>query len=130
MGKNVTKKRPARRTAADAAKKFKKKPCAFCATKAEWIDYKDVELLRRFMSDRAKIRARRVTGNCVQHQREVANAIKLARELALVPYLSRPVSERDRSRGRGGEQRVRAEDVASQPSESDEEAAPEPEEES
>lgn len=85
MGKNVTKKRPARRTAADAAKKFKKKPCAFCATKSEWIDYKDVELLRRFMSDRAKIRARRVTGNCVQHQREVANAIKVARELALVP---------------------------------------------
>jgi len=129
MGKNVTKKRPARRTAADAAKKFKKKPCTFCATKAEWIDYKDVELLRRFMSDRAKIRARRVTGNCVQHQREVANAIKVARELALVPYLSRPVSERDRSRGRGGE-RVRTEDVASASSESDEEPMPELEEES
>jgi small subunit ribosomal protein S18 len=130
MGKNVTKKRPARRTAADAAKKFKKKPCAFCATKSEWIDYKDVELLRRFMSDRAKIRARRVTGNCVQHQREVANAIKVARELALVPYLSRPVSERDRSRSRGGEQRVRTEDVAPTAAEPEEETASEPEEES
>lgn len=129
MGKNVTKKRPTRRTAADAAKKFKKKPCAFCATKSEWIDYKDVELLRRFMSDRAKIRARRVTGNCVQHQAEVANAIKVARELALVPYLARPVSERDRSRGRGSEQRVRNEDVAPTASDAEEEPSAEQQEE-
>ena len=59
-----------------------------------WVDYKDVNLLRRFMSDRGKIRARRVIGNCAQHQREVAVAIKTARELALLPYTQRTVSER------------------------------------
>jgi small subunit ribosomal protein S18 len=116
MGKNVTKKRPVRKESADALKKFKKKPCSFCLSKSEWIDYKDVELLRRYISDRAKIRARRVTGNCTQHQAEVANAIKVARELALLPYLARPTSsDRERGpgggRGRSGERRVRNEDV-------------------
>ena len=52
------------------------------------IDYKDVALLRKFISDRGKIRARRVTGNCVQHQRDVAIAVKNAREVALLPYTS------------------------------------------
>ena len=52
------------------------------------IDYKDTALLRKFISDRGKIRARRVTGNCVQHQRDVAIAVKNARELALLPYTS------------------------------------------
>jgi small subunit ribosomal protein S18 len=67
----------------------KKKYCQFCAEKVNYIDYKDVALLRRFMSDRGKIRARRVTGNCTQHQRLVATAIKNAREMALLPYSSR-----------------------------------------
>ncbi len=114
MGKNATKKRPVRKESADALKKFKKKPCSFCLSKSEWIDYKDVELLRRYISDRAKIRARRVTGNCTQHQAEVANAIKVARELALLPYLARPTNDRERSgggRGRSGDRRVRNEDV-------------------
>lgn len=53
------------------------------------VDYKDVALLRKYMSDRAKIRARRVTGNCTQHQRDVARAIKNAREMALLPYVGR-----------------------------------------
>jgi small subunit ribosomal protein S18 len=53
-----------------------------------YIDYKDTALLRKFISDRGKIRARRVTGNCVQHQRDVAIAIKNAREVALLPYTS------------------------------------------
>ena len=70
----------------DAGKKFKKKVCVFCAQGATYVDYKDVNLLRRFMSDRGKIRARRVTGNCSQHQRDVATAIKNAREMALLPY--------------------------------------------
>ena len=52
------------------------------------IDYKDTALLRKFISDRGKIRARRVTGNCVQHQRDVAIAVKNAREVALLPYTS------------------------------------------
>jgi len=115
MGKNTTKKRPVRKESADALKKFKKKPCSFCLNKSEWIDYKDVELLRRYISDRAKIRARRVTGNCTQHQAEVANAIKVARELALLPYLARPTSDRERGpgggRGRSGDRRVRNDDV-------------------
>ena len=53
-----------------------------------YIDYKDTALLRKFISDRGKIRARRVTGNCVQHQRDVATAVKNAREVALLPYTS------------------------------------------
>ena len=71
----------------------KKKVCVFCKEHL-WVDYKDVNLLRRFQSDRGKIRARRVTGNCTQHHREVAVAIKTARELALLPYTQRTVVER------------------------------------
>ncbi len=64
----------------------KKRVCIFCRDRIDWGDYKDAGLLRRFMSDRGKIRARRVTGNCAQHQREVAVAIKRARGIALLPY--------------------------------------------
>ncbi|MBT8216212.1 MAG: 30S ribosomal protein S18 [Acidimicrobiia bacterium] len=60
--------------------------CYFCTEKVDYIDYKDTAMLRRFMSDRAKIRARRVTGTCGRHQRELATAIKNGRELALLPY--------------------------------------------
>jgi len=67
----------------------KKKYCQFCADKVSYIDYKDVALLRKFVSERGKIRARRVTGNCSQHQRLVATAVKNAREMALLPYSSR-----------------------------------------
>jgi small subunit ribosomal protein S18 len=77
----------------------KKKVCIFCKEHMDWVDYKDVNLLRRFMSDRGKIRARRVTGNCSQHQRDVATAIKLSRELALLPYLTRTTTERGGGRG-------------------------------
>ena len=69
----------------------------------EWVDYKDVALLRKYMSDRGKIRARRVSGNCTQHQRDVAIAIKTARELVLLPYTQRTTTERPGGRGgRGG----------------------------
>ena len=67
-------------------RKPKKKVCAFCKEKIEYIDFKDANMLRKFVSDRGKIRARRVTGNCAQHQRNVATAIKNAREMALLPY--------------------------------------------
>ena len=70
------------------ARKPKKKVCAFCKDKVAYIDYKDTALLRKYISDRGKIRARRVTGNCSQHQRDVAMAIKNAREMALLPYTS------------------------------------------
>jgi small subunit ribosomal protein S18 len=62
--------------------------CIFCRDHATSVDYKDVNLLRRFVSDRGKIRARRVTGTCSQHQRDVAAAVKNAREMALLPYAS------------------------------------------
>ena len=70
-------------------KRGKRKYCQFCKDKVDRVDYKDVVTLRKFVSERGKIRARRVTGNCVQHQRAVASAVKNAREMALLPYSSR-----------------------------------------
>ena len=70
-------------------KKGKRKVCIFCKDRIEYVDYKDVMMLRKFTSERGKIRARRVTGNCVQHQRDVASAVKNAREMALLPYSAR-----------------------------------------
>ena len=69
-------------------RKLKKKICIFCKDKDLAIDYKDTGLLRKYISDRGKIRARRVTGNCSQHQRDVAIAVKNSREVALLPYTS------------------------------------------
>jgi small subunit ribosomal protein S18 len=69
-------------------RKPKKKICIFCKDSDAVIDYKDTVLLRKYISDRGKIRARRVTGNCSQHQRDVAVAVKNAREVALLPYTS------------------------------------------
>jgi ribosomal protein S18 len=62
------------------------KVCLFCAHHTEWVDYKDINVLRRYVNDRGRIRARGATGTCSQHQRDVAVAIKTARELALMPY--------------------------------------------
>jgi small subunit ribosomal protein S18 len=69
-------------------RKVTKKVCAFCSDAAQAIDYKDTGLLRKFVSDRGKIRARRVSGNCSQHQRDIAVAVKNSREVALLPYTS------------------------------------------
>ena len=71
----------------------KKKACTFCKAESKtgekrYIDYKDINLLRKYVSDRGKIRARRVTGNCTRHQRDIATAVKNAREMALMPYTS------------------------------------------
>jgi small subunit ribosomal protein S18 len=79
--KRVPRRRP---TAADSRRK--KKVCQFCRGGAEPIDYKNIAVLRKYMSDRGKIRARRVTGACSIHQRRVAMAVKNAREMALLPY--------------------------------------------
>jgi len=92
-----------RRTTKDAARRVKKKPCALCRDHIVWVDYKDTSMLRKYMSDRGKIRSRRVTGNCAQHQRGIALAIKTARELVLLPYTQRTVTERPGGRrGPGG----------------------------
>ncbi len=62
------------------------KICQFCADKNTTIDYKQVDLLRRFVTEEGKIRPRRQTGTCARHQRELAQAIKRARHLALLPF--------------------------------------------
>ena len=77
----------------------RRKVCQFCADKATFIDYKDVQLLRKYMTDRGKIKPRRVTGACRQHQHEMAMAIKRARVMALVPYTVTVVSGSRERRG-------------------------------
>ncbi len=97
----MAKKREVRGKNKDNARRSKKKVSLLSQEKVEYVDYKDVNLLRRFMSDRAKIRARRVTGNDAQQQREVARAIKNAREMALLPYTNRVTTQRGGGRDRG-----------------------------
>ena len=99
-GKDRTRTKP--NDAKNRLRRGRPKVCVLCAQQVQWVDYKDTNLLRRFMTDRGKIKARRVTGNCAQHQRDVATAIKTARELALMPYAQRTVSERGPGRGAGG----------------------------
>lgn len=67
-------------------RKMKRKACSFCVDKVENIDYKDIVKIRRFISERAKILPRRVTGTCAHHQRDLTTAIKRARHLALLPF--------------------------------------------
>jgi small subunit ribosomal protein S18 len=64
----------------------RKKVCQFCADKTETIDYKDIEKLRKYITDRGKILPKRITGTCAMHQRQVTKAIKRARVVALLPY--------------------------------------------
>jgi small subunit ribosomal protein S18 len=108
MGRSNDRDRGTKRVPKDDRRRpGKKKVCLFCTEHLAWVDYKEVNLLRRYISDRGKIRARRVSGNCTEHQREVAVAIKTARELALLPYTQRTVMERagGRGPGRGGPRR-------------------------
>ena len=66
----------------------RRKPCPFCREKVDIVDYKDVGALRRAISDKGKIRSSRVTGACRRHQSQLARAVKRARELGLLPYVS------------------------------------------
>jgi small subunit ribosomal protein S18 len=111
-----------RARAKDTTRKIKKKVSVLVQERVDYIDYKDVNLLQRFLSDRSKIRARRVSGNDSQQQRDIATAIKNAREMALLPYAKRvttqrsgrPDRDRDRDRGdreRGDRERVPADTV-------------------
>jgi small subunit ribosomal protein S18 len=86
------------------ARKIKKKANPLKIEKVEYIDYKDVSLLQKFMSDRSKIRGRAVSGTSVQEQRELSNAIKNAREMALLPYAKRVTSTRAPRGGAGREE--------------------------
>ena len=111
----ASKKNKARSSREPNPRKFKKKTSPLVIEKVEYVDYKDVDLLSRFMSDRAKIKNRRVAGNDLQQQREVANAIKIAREMALLPYARRVASTRtggrrgDRNDDRRGDRREQGE---------------------
>ncbi len=95
--------RNSKSAAADRRRPQKKKVSILNTESVEWVDYKDVNLLRRFMSERAKIRARRVTGNSAQQQRAVARAIRVAREMALLPYSVRQVTQRKGGRRERGD---------------------------
>ena len=79
----------------------RRKPCPYCRDKVEFVDYKDINALRKFVSDRGKIRSRRITGACRRHQNQIARAVKRARELALLPYVAESTGGDDRPRGRG-----------------------------
>ena len=82
----------------------RRKSCQYCRDKVEFVDYKDITALRKFISDRGKIRSRRITGACRRHQNQIATAVKRAREVALLPYVNDVREERD---GRGGGRRDR-----------------------
>src|SRR5665213_4504241 len=94
---------PKRAPKIDTRRGAKKKPCSFCQHGVHTVDYKDLAQLRKYISDRGKIRGRKVSGNCQQHQRDVTDAIKTARELALLPYTQRTVTERRGGRGNSDE---------------------------
>jgi small subunit ribosomal protein S18 len=100
--------KPVRTKNKDNARRAKKKISLLITDRVEYVDWKDVNLLRRFMSDRAKIRARRVSGNNAQQQAEIARAIKNAREMALLPYASRVTQTRGPKRD--GDRRGRERD--------------------
>ena len=82
------------------AGQVKRRNCFFCKDKIEEIDYKNVTQLRRYVSEKGKIRSRRITGACRRHQVQVATAVKRAREMALLPYVAEGVEE-SRGGGRG-----------------------------
>lgn len=85
---------------AEYARQGSHKQCPFCKDKVSYIDYKDIQTLQRYVTDREKIKSRRVTGVCTQHQHELAKAIKRAREMALMPYTARVTSHGSGRRNR------------------------------
>ena len=80
--------RPERGERPNRGRKGRRKVCSFCVDKIQGIDYKDVSRLRRYMSERSKIIPRRVTGTCARHQRQLTIAIKRARHIALLAFVS------------------------------------------
>lgn len=128
----TSKKNKARSAKADLKKPGKKKPNVLDTERIDYVDYKDVNLLQRFMTDRSKIRGQRIAGTSVQQQREIANAVKNAREMALLPYTKRVASARagrpgaDRDRDREDDEKYvdkYAADVAEAPEAADVETA-------
>jgi small subunit ribosomal protein S18 len=99
--------KPRRRDKKGGAGSGRRKPCTFCKDKIEQVDYKDTTTLRRFISEKGKIRSRRITGACRRHQNQIATAVKRARELALLPYVA---ESSGRDEGRPGGRRRRDEE--------------------
>src|ERR1700738_1279819 len=95
-----------RRDKRGAPGRGRRKPCQHCRDKSDQVDYKDVTSLKKFISEKGKIRSRRITGSCRRHQVQIARAVKRARELALLPNVSEggggdaPRRDRDRDRDR------------------------------
>ena len=77
-----------RKRAGDKGGAIRRKSCQFCKAKVEDVDYKDTNTLRRYISEKGKIRSRRITGACRRHQNQVSRAVKRAREMALLPYVA------------------------------------------
>ncbi len=85
----------------------RRKSCPYCRDKVDQVDYKDFVALRRFISDRGKIRSRRITGACRRHQSQIARAVERARELALLPYVAEGGRDDRRERGDRGDREER-----------------------
>ena len=92
--------RPTRRRIEKGRGGGRRKSCGFCKDKVDQVDYKDVNTLKKYVSDRGKIRSRRITGACRRHQNQIATAVKRAREVALLPYVGDQREETDGPRGR------------------------------
>jgi small subunit ribosomal protein S18 len=102
VAKQRNRRTPRRRDRKGGPGSGRRKPCPYCRDKIEQVDYKDVPAMRRFVSDRGKIRSRRITGACRRHQAQIARAVKRARELALLPYVGEGRDDRERDRGDRG----------------------------
>ena len=101
MAKQRNRRKTRRRDRKGGPGSGRRKPCPYCRDKIDQVDYKDLGSLRRMISDRGKIRSRRITGACRRHQSQIARAVKRARELALLPYVAEGRDDRDRDdRGR------------------------------
>ena len=101
MAKQRTRKPARRRDKKGGPGAGRRKSCPYCKDKIEQVDYKDIGTLRRFISERGKIRSRRISGACRRHQNQLATAVKRARELALLPYVSDAREERPERGSRG-----------------------------
>jgi small subunit ribosomal protein S18 len=94
VARERTQQQQGRKRAPGAATAIKRRNCYFCKEKIAELDYKNVNQLRRYISEKGKIRSRRITGACRRHQVQIAQAVKRAREMALLPYVAEGVEER------------------------------------
>ena len=101
MAREQKQKAPQRKRPGGPAGPIRRRNCYFCKEKIAEVDYKNVNQLRRYISERGKIRSRRITGACRRHQVQVATAVKRAREMALLPYVAEGSDDRERGGGRG-----------------------------